>query len=143
MPNPAQLHEDLSRPNEIREASDRSFGALFSALSLALGLLPLLRGGGIRPGFLIAAATLAVVTVAVPRLLRPFKRVWLAVGKILHRIISPIVLALLFYVAVVPTAMFLRVRGRRPLALDFDRSTDSYWIHRRGSLPAGSMKKLF
>ena len=61
-----------------------------------------------------------------------------------HAVISPIVLALLFYAAIVPIGLLKRIFGNDPLRLRADRAADSYWITRDSSESApGSMKHQF
>jgi hypothetical protein len=67
---------------------------------------------------------------AAPRLLSPLNRLWMALGRLLNRIVSPIVMMVLFLVAVVPTGIVLRLLGRDPLKLKFDRSAATYWQRR-------------
>jgi len=65
-------------------------------------------------------------------------------GDILHRIASPIALAILFYGVVTPTGLLMRLFGKDPLRLRFDREAKSYWIAREPPGPAPeSLKDQF
>jgi hypothetical protein len=58
--------------------------------------------------------------------------------------VSPIVLRLLFYVAVMPVGLLMRVPGKDPLRLRRDPDAASYWIDRMPPGPApDSMKNQF
>ena len=71
-----------------------------------------------------------ILALAAPKLLAPLNRAWMAFGRLLNRIVSPIVMALLFVVAVVPTGVALRLMGRDPLRLKFDKGATTYWQRR-------------
>jgi len=123
-------HEDLSRIHEVKASSNRSFGWVFTAVFLIIGLWPLLHSGAPRWWSLIVAALFMLITLVAPALLALPNRLWLRFGLLLHRIISPIVLAFLFYVVVTPTGILMRVFGKDTLRLRRDDEHDSYWIKR-------------
>lgn len=141
----SQFHEDLNRDgdNEPR-ASERSFGLVFTAVFVLVGLTPLLKGHDVRWWALIVALAFGILAFAAPRLLAPLNRIWMAFGKLLHRIVSPVVLGLLYCVAVVPTGLILRIKGSDPLRLKRDPAAKSYWLPRTPPGPAtGSFKNQF
>jgi len=126
----AATHEDLSRTHEVKASSNRSFGWVFAAVFLIIAVWPLVSGGMVRWWSLLVAAAFALVTVAAPKLLAVPNRLWMRVGLLLNRIISPIVLAFLFYVVVTPMGVLMRVFGKDSLRLRRDASDTSYWIER-------------
>ena len=130
MANANGFHERLDRHQPVKMGSERSFGVVFAAVFALLGLWPLTDGAAIRPWWLGAAAAMAVVTIAAPSLLRPFNKAWFALGQVLHRIVNPVVMALLFFTTITPIALIMRLTGKRPLPLKFDRAAASYWIER-------------
>jgi hypothetical protein len=61
-----------------------------------------------------------------------------------NRIVSPLVLGLLFFAVVTPIGLLMRMFGQRPLALGFDKTATSYWVVRtEPTAPPGSMRKQF
>ena len=65
-------------------------------------------------------------------------------GELLHRIVSPIALGIVFYLAVLPTGLLLRLFGKDPLRLKIDRGAASYWIKREPPGPtAESLNNQF
>jgi len=123
-------HEDLRRDSAEPTASDRSVGLVFAAVFALVALLPLMSGAAPRWWALIVAIVFVLLAFIVPRVLHPLNRVWMAFGKLLHRIVSPVVLGFLYVVAVVPTGLYLRLRGADPLRLKRDPAAKSYWIPR-------------
>jgi hypothetical protein len=101
---------------------------------------------GRLPGIWAVAIALVclVVSLVAPRLLRPLNRVWLRLGLLLHHVVNPVVMALVYYTAVVPTGLILRARGKDLLRLRRDPEADSYWISRQPpGPPPDSMPRQF
>jgi len=91
-----------------------------------------------------AAAAFALLALAVPRALAPLNRAWTAFGDLLHRIVSPVALGILYYGVVTPTGLLMRLAGKDPLRLRFDPAARSYWIERRPpGPPPESLKDQF
>ncbi len=139
-----ETHERLTPDESVAGGSDRGFGFVMAGAFAVVGLFPLLDGGAPRLwAFAVAGAALAAALVKA-ELLAPFNKVWFKIGLALHRIVGPVVLALLFYGVVTPTGLILRALGKDPLRLRFDRDAESYWIPRE---PAGpepeSMRNQF
>jgi hypothetical protein len=79
-----------------------------------------------------------------PASLGPFNRIWAKFGQLLHRIVSPVALAILYYCVVTPTGLLLRLLGKDVLRLHFDKAAASYWIPRTPPGPAAeSLKNQF
>jgi hypothetical protein len=78
----------------------------------------------------VVAALFLAIALLYPSLLHPLNRLWFAFGLLLGRVMTPVVMGLLFVLAVVPTALVMRLRGRDLLRLKIDRESKSYWIMR-------------
>ena len=63
-------------------------------------------------------------------ILHHLNRAWLAFGKLLHRIVSPIVMSAIFFICVTPTAWIMRIRGKDLLSLKRRPDLKTYWIER-------------
>jgi len=139
-----QIHENLYRLTKARKASDRSVGLVFSVVLTIVGLLPLLDGIEPRLWALIAAGILMLLAFTKPQLLGPLTRAWMGLGQILHVVISPIILGLIYVLAVIPTGLGLRLFRKDPLRLKFSTAIRSYWIQREPPGPApNSLKNQF
>jgi predicted membrane metal-binding protein len=135
---------DFTRHSGVTIGSERSFGLVFAAVLAFVGLWPLLEGAGPRAWALAAAAAFLLAGLAVPRLLRPLNLAWFRVGLLLGLVVSPVVMFVIFVVAVVPTAFVARLSGKDPLRLRIDRQAPTYWIdRRREGTPIGSMRHQF
>jgi hypothetical protein len=126
------------------ENSERSFGLIFAAVLGIYGCWPLLHLAGPRWWALALAAGFAVVAFVQPQIMRPFNRAWLALGRVLNRIVSPLVMGAIFFVIVTPIALAARLRGMDVLSLRRRPELASYWIQRPPAPPvAESMKRQF
>lgn len=124
------FHEDLDRGTGIKSSSDRAFGFVFCAVFAIIGAWPLLGGGMPRWWSLAIAAIFLMLSLIRPMILAPLNRLWFKFGLLLHRLVSPLILGLLFFIAVTPVALIMRVLGKSPLQLQFDHKADTYWIER-------------
>lgn len=145
----SQTHEILARDHEMKTGSDKSFGYFFAAVFALIGVWPALTFGwpprfdpaAIRRWALVIAALFLFVALIRPALLHPLNRLWHRFGLLLSKIVTPIVMGLLFALTVVPTATILRLRGRDLLRLKLDRQAKSYWIMREPPGPPGDTMK--
>lgn len=123
-------HEDFTSKVELKGPSDRSFGWVFTAFFLLVGLWPLFRGRPLRGWALALAAVILLVAVLRPSVLHPANRAWMRLGLLMGRIVNPIVTALLFYGVFTPLGLLMRARGKDPLRLRPAPDAVSYWINR-------------
>ena len=125
-------------------SSDRNFGFVFAAVFLVIGCWPLRHLEAPRWWALGVAVAFATAAFIRPQVLHQLNRVWLAVGQLLHRIVSPIVMGLVFFLGITPTAWIMRLRGKDLLSLRRRPDLKSYWIDREPSpRDAQSMKTQY
>jgi len=128
-------HESLTSEEVVKPPSEKSFGITFAVV---FGLIaawlywrkhvpiwPVVTGGAAV--FFLAAGFLT------PKLLRPLNLVWLKLGLLLHKIVNPIVMGLLFFVVFTPMGFIMRLAGKDPLKLKRDSAASTYWSPREPS----------
>ncbi|MHC4295235.1 MAG: SxtJ family membrane protein, partial [Planctomycetota bacterium] len=71
-----------------------------------------------------------------PTRLAPLNRAWTALSLILFRIVNPLVLGIMFFLVVLPIGLLMRLFGKDPLRLMFDREAPTYWIDKEPLGPA-------
>lgn len=131
MANQGALHERLTaNSDEVKGSSNRSFGLVFAAVFIIVGCLPLIKGDGPRLWSLVVAAGFALAALAFPMVLTPLNRLWTKFGLLLHKIVNPVIMALLFFVVITPYGLLLRLFGKDLLKLAFETDSKSYWIER-------------
>ncbi len=124
-------HERLTSRETVHIGSDRAFGMVFGVVFSAIGLWPLVMSTPPRLWALILAALFFLTALFRPTLLRHFNHLWFKFGLLLHHIINPLILGLMFYLSVTPIALIMRLAGKDTLGLAFDSNVDSYWIPRQ------------
>lgn len=131
------MHEHLPRHTaNVEGSSDRSFGIVFAVVFLIVALYPLVYGQGIRLWSLIVAGIFLLLSFAAPAVLAPANKLWMKFGELLHKIVSPVALGIVFYLTVLPIGLLMRLFGKDPLRLRLDTAVDSYWIRREPPGPA-------
>jgi hypothetical protein len=130
-----RLHEDFDRA-ESSGTSDRSFGLTVGGFLLIVGLLPARRGAPVRVWALAAGAVLCLAALVWPSVLRSANRLWMKFGELLGKIMTPVFMAVLFYVVVTPYGAVLRLFGHDALRLRGAPKENSYWLSRRPPGPA-------
>jgi hypothetical protein len=112
--------------------SDRSFGLTFAVVFAVVALLPLWRGGAPRSWAAAVAGLVFALALAWPRALAPANRLWLRVGLLMHRVVNPVVMAVLFYGVVTPFGLVARLFGAgMARRLRPDPKATSYWTRRQ------------
>ena len=138
------FHDDYRRDEEAKGSSNRAFGLVFAALFAIIGFWPLLDAAAPRIWALAIAGAFLLVACFRPTLLRPLNRLWMRFGLLLHRVVNPLIMGLIFYTTVTPIGLVMRVLGKDPLGLRFSKEQKSYWIARQPPGPApDSMRHQF
>lgn len=139
-----QTHETGASFRKIALGSDRKFGFAFAAIFAFFSVIPLLRHETPRWALLAAGAAFLAVAITRPGLLAPLNRAWFKLGLLLNKIVSPIVMGILFFGVVTPFAWFIRRNGKDLLRLQRKPEAKSYWIDRDPpGPPRGSLTKQF
>jgi hypothetical protein len=132
-------HENFNREESVSPSSDHSFGLVMAGALAAVTALNAWHAGRIWPWTAGLATIFLVAAVSRPALLNPLNRAWLKFGLLLHKVVNPVIMALLFYGAVLPTGLIARAMGKDLLRLKGD--ADSYWIVRAPPGPAPETMK--
>lgn len=119
---------ELQGNTEVKMGSERGFGIVFAIVFLIIALYPLLGGGGVRLWSVGVAAIFGGLAFLAPQVLSPLNRLWFKFGMLLSRIVSPIVMGILFFVTVTPIGLIMRARGKDLLRQKLDPDAKSYWI---------------
>lgn len=139
------MQEDFRRSVPLKIPSDRTFGYVIVGIFVVVALLPLLHRPWEPPRiWALAVAILFAFAAALrPASLRPFNRLWARFGLLLHRIMSTVVLAVIFYGVILPIGLAMRLLGKDPLKLRPSPAVQSYWIERPPGPSPQSMQQQF
>ena len=134
-------HEVFFRDEKLVAGSDRSFGLVMAAALAAVTLLNVWHAGRLWPWTGGLAALFLAAGMLRSTVLHPLNLLWLRFGLLLHRVVNPIVMALLFYGTVLPTGLVMRMMGKDLLRLKRQPDADSYWIVRQPPGPSPETMK--
>ena len=110
--------------------TNRSFGWTFTAVFTLVGVYSLSRQGTLYPWMFGLAGVTAAVTMVGADWLAPLNRAWMKFGGLLHRVVSPIVLGVIFYGVFTPVALVMRLLGRDAMQRQFKPDAPTYWVER-------------
>jgi len=123
----------------IKSKDNITFGILFFIFFLIVALYPLKSGGVIRVWSIVFSLVFLIITIIRPNLFTFLNKLWIQFGILLGKIISPIVMGLVFFIVVTPVGMLVRILKKDLMGLK--RGSSSYWINREDKLQ--SMKRQF
>ena len=125
---------------KIKISSNRSFGIVFCAFFLIVSLYPLINEEPIRYWALIVSIIFLILGILNSNILSPLNKAWFKFGLFLGKIVSPIVMGIVFFAVVTPIALILKIMGKDLLNLKKSK-INSYWIAKTG--PKSKMKNQF
>lgn len=136
-------HENFNRDEATSPGSDRTFGLVMAAALALVGAVNFHHSGRLWPWELALAVLFLAAAMLKASFLNPLNRLWMKLGLLLHRIVNPIVMGLLFYGTIWPTGIVMRMRGRDLLRLKREPSSDTYWIARAPGPQPETMRDQF
>ena len=130
--------------DRVKSTSNASFGMFFALVFMVVAAWPVLDGKPVRLWALAVSALFLVVAMLWPRLLAMPNALWARLGLALGVVVTPLVMAVLYYAAFVPMGYLMRGRGHDLLSLRWERDAISYWVPReQDSARKLSMKNQF
>ena len=117
---------------KIKLPTNRNFGIVFSIVFLIISLWPLLSQNEIRIWSLTISGIFFILGIFNSKLLLPLNKIWLKFGIFLGNFIAPIVMGIVFFLVVTPTALIMRLLGKDLLNLK-KNNKNSYWIEKDNS----------
>ena len=126
--------------DDIKISSNRSFGIVFFIIFFLIALYPLLSDQEIRLWALIISAIFLILGLLKSKLLTPLNKLWFRFGIFLGKIITPIIMGIIFFFVVTTIGLIMRLIGKDLLNLKYNKEK-SYWIEKDG--PKSKMKNQF
>mgnify|MGYP001364154640 FL=1 len=126
--------------DDVKISSNRSFGIVFFVVFLIIALFPLINDGNIRLWSLIVSLAFLALGLLNSKFLSPLNKIWFKFGLFLGKIISPMVMGLIFFFVVTPIGILMRILKKDILNLKMNNNK-SYWIEK--SEPKSKMKNQF
>ena len=124
----------------IKISSNRSFGIVFFVVFLFISLYPLLNDRAIQVWSLIVSLIFLILGLTNSKILSPFNKIWFKFGILLGKIISPLVMGIIFFFVVTPIGLLMKMFKKDLLNLKINNNK-SYWIQK--TEPKSKMKNQF
>ena len=125
---------------EINKGSNKNFGIVFFVVFFLIAIFPLTYSGEIRIWSLIISFIFLTLGMLKSKILTPLNNLWFKFGIILGKIVSPLVMGVIFFFVVTPIGLLMRFFGKDLLNLKYSLNK-SYWIEKNG--PKSIMKNQF
>ena len=125
---------------EIKIGSNRNFGIVFFFVFLLITIYPLINNQDIRLWSLAVSIVFLILGIFDSKILYPLNKLWFKFGIFLGKIISPLIMGIIFFLVVTPIGLLMRILGKDLLNLKYNNNK-SYWIEKDG--PKSKMKNQF
>jgi len=126
--------------DNIKIGSNRSFGIVFFIVFLFIALYPLINEENFRLWSLVISLIFLVLGLINSQILTPLNKLWFKFGILLGKIVSPIIMGIIFFFVVTPIGFIMRAIGKDLINLKYNNNK-SYWIEKTG--PKSKMKNQF
>ena len=126
--------------SDVKISSNRSFGIVFFVVFLLIAFYPLTNQADIRIWSVIISLIFLSLGLLNSKLLTPLNKIWFKFGIFLGKIVSPLIMGLIFFAVVTPIAFLMRILKKDLLNLKFSKN-NSYWIEK--TEPKSKMKNQF
>ena len=126
--------------NDIKKSSNRGFGIVFFIVFLLVAFYPLINSGEIRIWSLTISMIFLILSLLNSKTLTPLNNLWFKFGIFLGKIISPLIMGVIFFFVVTPIGLIMRLLRKDLLNLKYNKDK-SYWIKNNG--PKSKMKNQF
>jgi hypothetical protein len=137
-------HEPVTRTEDIQPGSDRSFGLTIGIVLFLISGYLYMTGSAAFAWVGLAGAALVLAGLIAPRFLHPLNRAWTKLSLLLGRVMTPIIMAVVYFLTVFPIGLALRLSGKDPLSLKRGTDRETYWVMREPPGPAPeSLKDQF
>ena len=115
--------------NKIKLGSNRSFGIVFFIVFLIISIYPLLNDNSIRLWSLVIGIIFLILGLVESKILTPLNIIWMKLGMYLGIIVSPIVMGIVFFLAVTPISFIMKILRKDLLNLKMNKER-TYWIEK-------------
>ena len=126
--------------DEIKIGSNKSFGIVFFLVFLLIATYPLINGNELRLWSLVVSIIFLLLGLINSKILNPLNKLWFKLGIFLGKIISPLIMGIIFFLVVTPIGLIMRLLKKDLLNLKFNNNS-SYWIEK--TEPKSKMKNQF
>ena len=115
--------------SKINKSTNKSFGLVFFIVFFLIGIYPLWNEDSIRVWSILISIVFLILGLLNSKILTPLNIIWFKFGILLGKIISPLIMGIIFFLVVTPIGLFMRILGKDLLNLKTNKN-HSYWIEK-------------
>ena len=112
---------------DIKRSSNKSFGIVFFIVFIIIGFWPLFDINTYRLWAIIIGLIFLTLGLMNSKILNPLNILWFKFGIFLGKIVSPLIMGIIFFFVVTPIAVIMKILKKDLLNLKFNNN-DTYWI---------------
>ncbi len=136
-------HMTAGSGDEHSKLSNRNFGFVLTFMTLVIGSWPLLWGLPARTPFFIFSLGLLILAALFPKPLHWPKVGWMAVTARIAKVVTFLLLAVIFLLVILPVGVIFRIIGRDIMLRKFEPKLTSYWVDRCVEIQSGDLRRLY
>tara|TARA_Y100000591_G_C21797857_1_gene680390 strand:- start:405 stop:812 length:408 start_codon:yes stop_codon:yes gene_type:complete len=135
------MTQDLRSHHSIESSNERSFGIVFAIFFAILSIYPVINKKDINLYLLILSIIILIIGIFKPSLLYYPNKIWFKFGIFLGKIVSPLVMGIIFFFTVTPTGIIMKLLRKDLLKKKFDVKVRTYWVKKNKY--TGSLRNQF
>jgi len=112
--------------------SNRNFGIFFSFIFIIISFWPLKDGDSIKIWSLSISLIFLILGLLNSNILSPLNKAWFKLGVYLGNIISPMIMAIIFFLLITPIGLLMRILNKDLINLK-KGNKKSYWIEKKNN----------
>ena len=126
----------------IKMPTNKNFGLVFFVVFFLIFIEPIIRNDELRYWSLIVSIIFLILGLINSKILSPLNKIWFQFGLLIGKLVSPIIMGLVFFLVVTPTSLLLRLFSKDILKIKKKKKSEkSYWLEKSGKTT--TMKNQF
>ena len=135
------MTHNLESHHSVESSNEKSFGIVFTIFFAILSLYPVIYKNDINLVLLIISMIFFTITILKSDLLYYPNKIWFEIGTLLGKIVSPLVMGIIFFSTVTPTGIAMRLLKKDLLKKKFETKKKTYWVNKSKNI--GSLRNQF
>ena len=135
------MNNELKSNFKFEESSPKKFGITFFIIFFIISIFTYIYFDKFFLIPLIVGFSFLLISFISPNSLKKFSKIWFKFGVLLGKIISPLIMFLIYLIGIIPTSIYAKITQKKILDKKFDKKTKTYWVTRKDAL--NSMKSQF
>lgn len=115
----------------IKIGSNKHFGLILAFAFIIMGLYPILHNNHMKIWFVLIGTLFLVIVFTKSQFLEPLNRIWTGIGIILGKIVTPIIMGILYFSVFFLMSIIAKLLKKDFLRLKPEPNVKTYWITKK------------